>query len=116
MILALRKYGFLQIGYLAYVDGWGISWGWKLRDRPRPGEWAYEHYGSGVILSRYAWLDYGIFAFWPIHFTRRTYGPYDPDVYNHETGEMKPYVSSGKWTGRNYSIDGFVAFGRYYAL
>lgn len=82
--------------------------------KPRKWEVQFKYWLSWTIVGHAAWQDLGWLALWPVHFSRHTPGPYDPDVYDHDTGRMIPYVSASRWTGRRSEICGISIFNRWY--
>lgn len=110
------KMGYLTIGFLPWSGGYGISWGFSPLPSLYRSGYQFAKYGSIQFVTHEAWLDFGWWELWPIHFCKRGIGPFDPEIYSHSTGYRKPYFSADRWTGRTSTICGIVAFRHYFRL
>jgi hypothetical protein len=114
--LYLPSFGFISIGYMVWNGGFGVDWGFFPIEPPREGMHRFAKHGSLVFITCEAWLDFGWWALWPIHFCWGTPGRFDPDVYDHATNTTAPFTYSSNWTGRTREAVAVVVFRKVFSL
>ena len=118
------SFGFFRVGLIPWSGDFGIEVAWGLVEKREGYYHRFRHSHTLQLLSREAWIDFGWWVLWPIHFQRHLLSEYDNDVCRWEIDPISdnwrdhkpvflPHIKASAWTGRDHEVVGvyFQMFG-----